>query len=88
MLLPLPHETLTRREMEVFKLVSKGLTNREIAEILFLAESTVEGHVKNITEKLGVNNRAKAIVYACSHGLFTPESQDSQEAERSIIVIS
>jgi DNA-binding CsgD family transcriptional regulator/sugar lactone lactonase YvrE len=50
---------LTRRELEVAVLVAQGLTNREIAQRLFLSERTVDGHLEHIREKLGVNNRSQ-----------------------------
>lgn len=50
---------LTRRESEVAALVAEGLTNREIAERLFISERTADGHLEHIREKLGVRNRAQ-----------------------------
>ena len=51
---------LTRRELEVMKLVAAGKTNREVAEELFLSVRTVDGHVSRIFEKLDVSSRAAA----------------------------
>lgn len=50
---------LTKRELEVAALVAAGLTNRVIAERLFISERTVDGHLEHLREKLGVNNRAQ-----------------------------
>ena len=50
---------LSRRELEVARLVAEGLTNREIATRLFLSERTVDGHLEHVREKLGVNTRAQ-----------------------------
>ncbi|MBS9811960.1 response regulator transcription factor [Vibrio alginolyticus] len=52
---------LTKREIQIFKLVIKGASNREISEDLFIAECTVKTHVYNIYKKLKVNNRKEAI---------------------------
>jgi DNA-binding NarL/FixJ family response regulator len=59
---------LTDREMEVLELVCKELTNPEIGEKLFISTRTVEGHRKNIMEKMGVRNTAGMIVYAIKKG--------------------
>jgi DNA-binding NarL/FixJ family response regulator len=67
-------EPLTDREQEVLRLVATGLPNKEIAEILFIAESTVKTHVEHIIGKLGVSDRVQAAVWAARHGL-APEVQ-------------
>ena len=59
---------LSRRELEVLRLLATGATNREIADQLFLSENTVKHHVHNILEKLGLENRRQAIQYARQHG--------------------
>ena len=58
----IPTELLTRREKDVFDLLAKGITNREIAEQLNLSEGTVRVYLSTIYSKLGVNSRAKAIL--------------------------
>ena len=63
---------LTRREVEVLRLVARGRSNREIANDLFLSERTVARHVGNILAKLGLPNRAAATAFAFEHGLTTP----------------
>jgi DNA-binding CsgD family transcriptional regulator/streptogramin lyase len=55
--------TLSRREREVAALVAKGLTNREIAERLFISERTVDGHLEHIRQKLGVSSRASVAAW-------------------------
>ena len=57
-------EELTDREEEVLGEVVKGKTNREIAEELVIKERTVESHLRNIYQKLGVSNRTQAAVWA------------------------
>ena len=60
-------EPLTRREEEVLGLVATGLSNRQIATILFIAECTVKSHVEHIIGKLGVSDRVQAAVWAARH---------------------
>ncbi|MEV0199092.1 response regulator transcription factor, partial [Nonomuraea sp. NPDC050691] len=62
---------LTARELEVLHLVAEGLTNREIAERLFIAQKTVSVHVSNILGKLDVSTRTQAAATARAHGLLT-----------------
>jgi len=60
---------LTEQELNILALVSEGMTNRAIAEKLFLAEGTVRNHVSSILSKLHVSNRAEAAVFAVKHNL-------------------
>ena len=53
-------KTLTRRELEILRLVAEGLTNEEIGKKIFISEKTVKTHLTNIFDKLKVNNRFKA----------------------------
>lgn len=61
---------LTDRELQVLRLVAKGMSNREIASELFIAENTVKNHVRNMLEKLGMHSRMEAVIYAMREGLF------------------
>ncbi|HET8866950.1 MAG TPA: response regulator transcription factor [Agrococcus sp.] len=63
---------LTRREVEVLRLIAAGRSNRQIATELFLSERTVARHVSNILGKLGLANRASATAFAFEHGLNAP----------------
>ncbi|MCW2746475.1 MAG: two component transcriptional regulator, LuxR family [Mycobacterium sp.] len=65
-----PTPRLTDREMEVLKLVAKGLANRDIARQLFISENTVKNHVRNILEKLQLHSRMEAVVYAVREKLL------------------
>jgi len=60
---------ISKRELEVVKLVCTGMTNREIANKLFIAERTAEGHVERIRNKLGVRSRTEVAIWAAKHGL-------------------
>ncbi len=62
---------LTEREIEVLRLIAKGLSNADIADRLFLSEGTVRNHVSAILAKLGVSDRTQAAVIAIQHGLGT-----------------
>jgi two-component system NarL family response regulator len=55
---------LTDRELQVLGLVARGLSNREVAEQLFISENTVKNHVRNILEKLQLHSRMEAVIYA------------------------
>jgi DNA-binding NarL/FixJ family response regulator len=70
-------EELTDREHEVLQLMARGATNAEIAAALFVAEATVKTHVGSIFGKLGVRDRAAAIVFAYDHGVVTPGAESS-----------
>ena len=60
---------LTEREIEVLRLVARGLSNADIADQLFLSDGTVRNHVSAILAKLGVSDRTQAAVIAIQHGL-------------------
>ena len=62
-------DKLTERELDVLRLLAKGLTNTDIAGTLHLSEGTVRNHVSAILEKLGVSDRTQAAVIAIQHGL-------------------
>lgn len=62
-------EPLSPREQDVLQLVAEGLSNHEIGERLFLSENTIKKYIRNILDKLQLNNRVQAAVYAVRKGL-------------------
>ena len=66
----LPAPKLTDREMEVLKLVARGMNNRDIAKELFISENTVKNHVRNILEKLQIHSRMEAVMVAVREKLI------------------
>ncbi|GIJ80227.1 DNA-binding response regulator, NarL/FixJ family, contains REC and HTH domains [Micromonospora phaseoli] len=63
-------QSLTEREQEVLRLVARGYSNREIAEVFFLAEGTVKNHVSMILTKLGARDRTNAVLRALHEGIL------------------
>jgi DNA-binding NarL/FixJ family response regulator len=61
-------DELTLREKEVLQLIAKGMSNKEIASNLFIAEKTVKSHVSNILSKLELGDRTQAALFAVKHG--------------------
>jgi DNA-binding NarL/FixJ family response regulator len=63
---------LTNREREVIALIGEGIKNKEIADRLFISETTVRHHLTSIFDKLGVADRVELLIYAFRHGLANP----------------
>jgi DNA-binding NarL/FixJ family response regulator len=74
-------ELLTEREHAVLRLMARGATNAEIAATLYVAEATVKSHVGSIFTKLGVRDRAAAIVFAYDHGVVSPGATPTPATE-------
>jgi DNA-binding NarL/FixJ family response regulator len=64
-----PHASLTEREIGILRLIADGRSNKEIAAALYLTEGTIKGYVSTIFDKLGVEDRTQAALYAVKHGL-------------------
>ncbi|HWI21850.1 MAG TPA: response regulator transcription factor [Baekduia sp.] len=67
-----PAEPLTPREQEVLKLIAEAHTNKQISDVLSLAEKTVESHRANLLRKLGMRDRVELVRYAIRRGLIEP----------------
>lgn len=68
-----PGDLLTDREIEVLQALSKGYTNQQIAEELYISQRTVQNHLHNIYNKLGINGRTEAVIYAMQEGIISKE---------------
>jgi DNA-binding NarL/FixJ family response regulator len=68
--------TLTSRELDVFRLIARGLSNAEIGRQLFISDTTVKTHVTRLLQKLELRDRAQAIVLAYQIGLFEPDGTE------------
>ncbi|HBN95357.1 MAG TPA: DNA-binding response regulator [Firmicutes bacterium] len=62
---------LTNRELEILQYICEGLSNKEIANALFISEKTVKNHITSLLRKLEVEDRTQAAVFAVSHGIFS-----------------
>ena len=67
-------DELTARELEIFRLIADGLSNGEIAQQLYISETTVKTHITHILQKLNLRDRVQAVVLAYQTGLFDPTS--------------
>ena len=68
---------LTRRELEILKLVSEGRSNRQVAELLWVTDQTVKFHLANVYRKLGVRSRFDAARWALEHGVLDAAAEEA-----------
>lgn len=73
----LPIDALTARELDILRWLAHGLTNAEIAREATITEGTVRSHVSNLINKLGLENRAQAVIYAIRKGLIDVNHEES-----------
>ena len=78
---------LSNRESEVAELVTKGMSNKEVANQLFVTEKTVKFHLTNIYKKMNVKSRAQLIVWCLPHiGFVEKEERQAEQEARNAIV--
>jgi DNA-binding NarL/FixJ family response regulator len=76
-------DELTAREEEVFRLIANGLSNTEIAQELYISDTTVKTHITHILQKLNLRDRVQAVVLAYQTGLFEPDQARSSTHDRT-----
>jgi DNA-binding NarL/FixJ family response regulator len=74
------YDGLTERELEIIRLVGKGLTNKKIGRQLYISDRTVQAHLSNIFSKLGVESRTEAAMYALRRGWVANDEVETAEA--------
>jgi DNA-binding NarL/FixJ family response regulator len=75
------HDTLTRRESDVLRLVARGKANKQIAQALGIAASTVKSHVGSLLDKLGLGSRTELALYAVRTGLVAPGPDEATDVQ-------
>lgn len=85
----LRYKGLSNREAEVAIAVTKGLSNHEVANHLFVTQKTIKFHLTNIYKKLDIKSRAQLIVYCLPHiaDAYVKQKQDELEKSRSVLTL-
>jgi DNA-binding NarL/FixJ family response regulator len=78
--LPRELDDLTDRELEVFRLIARGLSNAEIGQELYISETTVKTHITHILQKLNLRDRVQAVVLAYETGLFETNASPATDS--------
>jgi DNA-binding NarL/FixJ family response regulator len=73
-------DELTERELEVFRLISRGLSNAEIGRELYISDTTVKTHITHILQKLDLRDRVQAVVLAYETGIFEADGRRTEES--------
>ena len=76
-----PGRALTRREREVLEQAALGMSNRQIGEVLEIAEQTVKNHLSSAMRKLSLHDRTHAVVIAIGQGLISLPVRDREESD-------
>jgi DNA-binding NarL/FixJ family response regulator len=79
---------LTRRELEILRLVAEGSSNSQLAQMLWVTEQTVKFHLSNVYRKLGVTNRTEASRWAQLHGLLPSHKTEELDAVSAVSAVS
>ena len=79
---PGPPANLTRRELDVARLLARGLTNRQIAEELVITEGTASNYVQRVLDRLGFHTRAQVAAWAVARGLHQPSAESAPACDR------
>jgi len=80
---PTQLDELTERELEVFRLIARGLSNAEIGQELYISDTTVKTHITHILQKLDLRDRVQAIVLAYESGLFENDQRATRARDES-----
>ena len=75
-------EDLTERELDVFRLIARGLSNTEIGQELYISDTTVKTHITHILQKLNLRDRVQAVVLAYETGVFEADARPSSDRPR------